>query len=345
MTDNESLHGLSCPNCGGMVPIPEGQTIVKCPYCELRSFVKGERGLRRYQVPQRVNHEAALTGMRKFLTDHNAIAKEVAKKARITETFVAYLPFWVQWSKVLGWVFGQEKVGSGDDARYEPREVKIAQEMSWNRAACDVGEFGVDSLVITTQELNPFDPEILHARGMVFEPVGSASDAKQTADRDFNTRVKSMADLDRVAQVFTRQVNPRLGLVYYPLWVLRYVYRGRAFQVVVDGFNGKVLYGKAPGSNLYRAGVLVGGMAAGAFVAVDVAALAAYIGISLENDGTLVFLGGALAAVAAGFGIMAAAYRKFRYGEIFEYRGHQKKKKRQTRKKVGEVYEAQEVIR
>ena len=41
---------------------------------------------------------------------------------------------------------------------------------------------------------------------------------------------------------------------------------------------------------------------------------------------------------------MAAAYKKFRYGEIFEYRGHEKMKKRKTRKKVGEVYEAQEVI-
>jgi hypothetical protein len=37
-----------------MVPVPEGQIIVACPYCEMRSFVRGERGLQRYQVPKRV---------------------------------------------------------------------------------------------------------------------------------------------------------------------------------------------------------------------------------------------------------------------------------------------------
>ena len=168
MAEKDSLHGLSCPNCGGMVPIPEGQAIVKCPYCEQRSFVRGERGLRRYQVAQRVDREKALEGLQKFLTGHRAIAGEVAKKAKLTEVFVAYLPFWAVWAKVVGLVFGEKRVGSGDSKRYEPREIKIAQEMHWNGAACDVGEFGVDSLPLTTQQMEPFDPEELHARGMVF---------------------------------------------------------------------------------------------------------------------------------------------------------------------------------
>src|SRR5690606_41752721 len=50
-------------------------------------------------------------------------------------------------------------------------------------------------------------------------------------------------------------------------WVLRYLYRGRAFQVVVDGYSGKVLYGKAPGNTIYRAAVLVASMAVGALLA------------------------------------------------------------------------------
>jgi len=74
MAKKDSLHGLSCPNCGGMVPIPEGQVIVPCPFCEQRSFVRGERGLRRYQVAQRVDRDQAFAGLRQFLTGHRAIA-------------------------------------------------------------------------------------------------------------------------------------------------------------------------------------------------------------------------------------------------------------------------------
>ena len=97
------------------------------------------------------------------------------------------------------------------------------------------------------------------------------------------------ADLDRVAQVFTRLVHRRFGLVYYPLWVLRYLYRDRAFQVVVDGYTGKVLYGKAPGSTLYRALVLIGGMIAGAFLSIDVSSAFFTMAFGMEGDGDGVF--------------------------------------------------------
>ncbi|HBX68201.1 MAG TPA: hypothetical protein DEH25_02115 [Chloroflexi bacterium] len=330
MPENDSLHGLNCPNCGGMVPIPEGQTIVKCPFCEQRSFVRGERGLRRYQVAQRVERAQALSGLHQFLGGHRAIASDVVKSAKLSEIFIAYLPFWAVWAKVLGWVFGEKRVGSGDNKRYEPREIKIAQEMQWNGVACDVGEFGVDSLPLTTQQMEPFNPEVLHARGMVFEPLGSQSDAQNTADAEFQAEVKNHANLDRIAQIFTRLANRRFGLVYYPLWVLRYLYKGRAFQVVVDGYTGKVLYGKAPGSNLYRAAVLVGGMILGAFLAIDLSSGAFAVAFQMEDDGVFALLAIGVGLFIAGLGIMVAAYRKFRYGDIFEYRGHRRKKSKNT---------------
>lgn len=308
-----------------MVPIPEGQRIVKCGFCDQRSFVRGERGLRRYQVAQRIDREQASAGLRQFLTAHRAIAQDVAKSAKLTEIFVAYLPFWAVWAKALGWVFGEKRVGSGDSKRYEPREIEFARDVHWNGAACDVGEFGVDSLALTTQQMEPFDPEKLHARGMVFEPLGSQSEAQASAESEFQSAVRSHAGLDRVAQVFTWLAHRRFNLVYYPLWVLRYLYRGRAFQVVVDGYTGQVLYGKAPGSTFYRALVLVGGMLLGSFLAVDVSFGVFALAFEMDGDtpATLILIG--LGMIAAGFGIMIAAYRKFRYGEIFEYRAYLKK--------------------
>jgi len=320
MTDKDSTHGLSCPNCGGTVPVPEGQVIVQCPYCDLRSMVRGERGLQRYQVPRRIEKEQAVKALQGFFSQHQAIARDAARRASLEEAFVAYLPFWASWARVLGWVFGQKRVGSGDHAHYEPREVQIIQDSSWNGAACDVGEFGVETVTLGGQPLEPFDPESLHQTGMVFEPVGSVSDAQTAARNDFNDRIHKSARLDRIAQVFARFVQQRFGLVYYPLWVIRYLYRGRSYQVVVDGFSGQVLFGKAPGNTLYRAAILVGGMALGALIAVDGPALALYIAGNSNGDGSGGFLIGALVLLVVGFGVIAAAYRTFRYGEQFEYR-------------------------
>lgn len=315
--EKESLQGLNCPNCGGMVSVPEGQLIVRCPYCEMRSFVRGERGILRYQVPQQVDRAVAEQRLSKFLGSSMQIAPAARRGAQLSEAFLVYLPFWTVWSTVGGWVFGEKRVGSGDDARYEPREVRLVQQMSWNGTACDVGEFGVEQVPFVDGELQPFNPDELHDRGMVFEPVGAFSQALQAAEQEFEEQVRRKAGLDRLGQVFMRNLRRRNALVYHPLWVLRYLFRQRAFQVVVDGYTGNILYGKAPGNTLYRALALVAGMAIGAFLAVDVSAALLYF-LSDSDEGGIVAV--ALGALVVGVGLMYAGYRKFRHGEQYEYR-------------------------
>lgn len=317
--EKESVHGLTCPQCGGMVNIPEGQVIVRCPYCDLRSIVRGERGIRRYQVPCRVNRSQAEAALSGFFSRHRAIAGDARRKAILDEAFLAHVPFWVSQGRVLAWVFGEKRVGSGENRRLEPREVQISQETTWNGAACEVSEFGVESVPLEGLPLEPFDPQSLHAEGMVFEPVGSVSQARAQAEEAFIERVQRVAGLDRISQVFLRSLQQRFGLVYFPLWVLRYRYRERSFQVLVDGYNGQVLFGRAPGNTLYRAAVLVGGMAAGALLAVD--GTAASLGLAFRfGEDTDIFWAVALIALAAGGGLMIGAYRTFRHGEQFEYR-------------------------
>ncbi len=314
MSAQAALHGLNCPRCGGMVPIPEGQVLVICPFCDLRSAVSGERGVRRYQVPLKTGREQAVAAFQDFLKGHIAIAGAVRRQANLEEAFLVHLPFWAAWGRALGWVFGQKQVGSGDNKRYEAREVRVAEDMTWNTAACDVGEFGVTSINLSGRPLAPFDSDSLHQSGMVFEPTGSAQESLETARQTFENEVRKKSRLDRVSQTFVRIVRPRLGLVYYPLWILRYTYRQRAFQVVVDGYSGEVLYGKAPGSVWFRAAALVGGMLVGSLLGVTIAGS---LLLNAEGDDVL---GAALACFIGGLVIMFAGWRKYRYGEHYEYR-------------------------
>jgi hypothetical protein len=315
MPSTSTTTGLTCPKCGGTISIPEGQVIVQCPFCDLRSVVHGERGLHRYQVACRVTQQQAISTMYQFLGGSLAIARDVKGKAQVTEAFVAYLPFWMAWGRVMGWIFGEKEVGSGDNHHYEPREVRVVNDMTWNGAACDVGEFGVNQVPVSDQQLEAFNPDILHRTGLVFEPVGSVTDAQNAANIDFQTSIRSQANLDRISQMFVRTVRSHMGVVYFPLWVIRYQYRGRIFQVVVDGSSGKVLFGKAPGNVLYRAAVLVGGMAAGAFIMIDLPALL-LSGSSSNSDNSF---GWVIFVLVIGGGIMYSAFRTFRYGEQYEY--------------------------
>jgi hypothetical protein len=296
-----------------MVPIPEGHTIVRCPFCDLRSFVQGERGIRRYHAPCGINRSAAEQSLRTFLSSSMAIARDAGSKAALSEVFLAYLPFWSVWARVMAWAFGQKRVGSRDRKRYEPREVRIVEEIIWNEAACDVGEFGVREVPLNMRGLQLFQPELLHSEGMVFEPVTSHTETQQTASQSIESTIRRKTRLDRLSQLFVRSFKQRFSMVYYPLWGLRYLYRGRVFQVVVDGRSGHVLYGKAPGNTLYRAAVLVAGMAVGAFLALDVSTLILFT----ADDESALF---GLVVGLVGLGVMALAYRKFRFGEQYEFK-------------------------
>lgn len=315
MSKNEALSGLGCPHCGGMVPIPEGQAVVICPYCQQRSVVSGENGVRRYQVPQRVERAQAEEAFRKFLSNW-AIAGSVRRQAQVTEVLMVHLPFWATWGRVLGWVFGQESQGSGKNRRLVPKEKKVIQNMTWNGVACDVGEFGVNQINLEGRPVEPYDNLSLHRTGMVFEPTHSAVEALEQSRVFFENQVVSRASLERVSQTAVRIIRPRQGLVYYPMWVIRYTYRGRSFQVVVDGFNAEVLYGKAPGNVFYRSAVLVGGMAAGAFISVDLGWTSLMFIGDNSDDGWIL----PVVLLVGGMAMMYFAYRTYRYGEHYEYR-------------------------
>lgn len=315
MSAKEALTGLNCPRCGGIVPIPEGQAIVICPFCQQRSVVRGENGVRRYQVPNRIDRAAAEKTFRQFLGNW-AIAGSVKREAQLSEVFLMHLPFWATWGRVLGWVFGQEYEGSGKNRRLVPKENKVTQDMSWNGVACDVGEFGVSQINLEGRPLEPFNSQALHNSGMVFEPTGASAQALEQSRIFFENQVVSKSGIDKISQSAVHIVRPRQGLVYYPMWVMRYTYRNRGFQVVVDGYSGELLYGKAPGNVFYRSAVLVGGMAVGAFVAVDLGGSSLML---LESDSDNAWVV-PVALFVGGLAMMYFAFRTYRYGEHYEYR-------------------------
>ncbi|MCA9953479.1 MAG: hypothetical protein H6657_09055 [Ardenticatenaceae bacterium] len=303
--------GLTCPECSGVVPIAEGDRIVECPYCHTFSLVQGERGVRRWQVPQVVERERALQTVGNFFRGVKK-ARDLAAAAEIKDTFLVYLPYWRVEAFVAGWMFGRVKSGK-DSTR--PIEVQISEQMHWNDAAVDVAEYGVHQVAISKEQLRPYDSDRLHAEAMVFEPSESHTDAMIEAEQHFTYRGRKSRHLRTKFFEKFHFLRQRLSIVYYPLWVSRYEYHKRNYQVVVDGVNGNILYGKAPGNIFYRAAALVGGLALGNLILVNGTWLAGLMVSNSDEDGNILLL---LMPIAFGIALIAAGYRAFRYGEEVE---------------------------
>jgi hypothetical protein len=318
-TTKTSSSGLICPNCAGIVPVAEGVRIVTCPFCEMRSLVQGDRGVRRWQVSNQVQRPQAMEAVQGFFSGMNK-ARDLKRQAEIRELFLVYLPYWRVQAFVAGWMFG--RVSSGKDST-KPVEVEVMEEMHWNDAAADVSEFGVHRVSIPKVDLDPYDAEHLHAEAMVFEPIESRSEALEEAKLHFVYRGRRKRSLKTTFFEKFHLLRRKLSLVYYPLWVARYQYRNRSYEVVVDGVKGHVLYGKAPGNILYRAAMLALGMAAGTFILVNGTIIAGLILANSGDDDSLLLI---LLPVGVGIGLIAAGYRKFRYGEEVESMQEEAKK-------------------
>jgi hypothetical protein len=305
----EQTQGLNCPSCGGIVPVPEGVRIVQCPFCDQRSLVQGEQGVSRWQASRKIDREAAIKSVKGFFTGLKK-ATDLKATARIREVFVVYLPFWHVSAFVAGWMFGRVK--SGED-KTKPVEVEIMEEMHWNDAAVDVSEFGVQRVSISKKDLEPFDADRLHREAMVFEPSESRTEAVAEAQEHFFHRSRRKKRLKTKFSEKFHLLHTQFSLVYYPLWVARYEYHNRSYQVVVDGVNGQVLYGKAPGSIFFRAAALVVGMALGNLFLVNGTVLAFQMLSGADEETALRFL-----PIVLGLGLIWAGYRAFRYGEEVE---------------------------
>ena len=186
--------GLTCPECSGVVPLKEGDRIVVCPFCGVHALVQGEQGVRRWQVTRRVEREKALQDVTGFFSGIKK-ARDLKKEARITDTFLVYLPYWRVQAEVAGWRFGREK--SGKDST-KPVEAEILELMQWNDAALDVSEYGVHQVTLSKEMLEAYRSEALHAEALVFEPTESHTDARDEAHSNFVIRGQIKAESDKI---------------------------------------------------------------------------------------------------------------------------------------------------
>jgi DNA-directed RNA polymerase subunit RPC12/RpoP len=308
------IRGLSCPNCAGTLEIATGLRVARCPYCRTPLLVRSEVGVRRYVVEPRVDSGKARALAREWLGRGVAKDRRLREEADVAEAFLCFLPFFRVQADCIGFALGTEErrrtVGSGKNRRTETYEVDVERraEQSFDRTypAVNVAEWGIQRVSLAGDRLIPFNRDLMDRLGMVFSPTGSERDVEQAAVEEFKRLADPAAGLKRVRFRFLETLRERLSVVYYPLWVVRYRFLERSYQVLIDAEDGALAYGKAPGNDLYRALMLVGTEAVALFLATTVLQWAG------PSCGSLAFVG------VVSLAMLLWGWRRFRYGGVVE---------------------------
>ena len=311
-----TLKGLTCASCGGTVDVREGRTNVECRYCGTPQAVVGDRGIAKVMVLNRIERSRASDVVRRWLK--RGIRKDPAlkKEARVQEAFLAWFPFVRARLDAIGWLLGTEtsrrKRGNQWETFTMPVEKAIENAVDLTMPAADVAEFGVHRVDLHGDEVLPLDDGLLRSRGMVFRPSRSLEEIGEQLRRKAIFEAEQKHSLDSTTFSWLTSIRRRVALVYYPLWVIRYGFRGRTYQVLVDAEDGSLAYGKAPGNHLWRAFCLVASCAGAAFVGTTFLQHADWVLRSEDGLKAMGFVGLVLA------GLVYWGYRQFRHGGVVE---------------------------
>lgn len=330
------IKGITCPACSGELDIKEGLRSFNCKYCNTLLVVKGETGTLKFYVPRKLKKEDAITKAFDWLDKGMAKAKGLRANAKIEDAFLVFIPYWRVKADVVGWIFGQEKRTSTSNGRttthYVDVERKIQNSFDRTYSACDVAELGVKKINLTGDTILPVDFESLQREGMMFNIIASEKEAFDYAKNNFASEARNVVNLYNVTFEHYDLVRENIGIVYYPLWVIRYSFENRTYQVVVDGEDGSICYGKAPGNNLYRAIMGILGTGAGMF-------LTTFFGLFLlfEVDEKFPFIA-FIISFGLGCFLINRGYKKFRYGgELVEGTGIDGVEEKSITKKAEEL--------
>lgn len=312
------LKGITCPSCSGELELREGVKSFNCKYCGTLLVTKGIDGVVKFYVPNKLQRNIAIQNAFNWLGHGLSKAKGLKSNSTVDDAFLVFIPYWRVRADVIGWVFGKERrtetINGSTREYYVDVEKKILQTYDRTYAACDVAELGVRRVSLAGEEMKPVSFDELQTEGMLFNIVSSQEDITKTAEQQFVDEAVSSASVDEVTFQHNDLVRPSVNIVYYPLWVVRYVYQKKTYQVVVDGAEGKICYGKAPGNNLYRAVTGIYGTAFGTFMITFFAAFGIVGGSSSGKIAIVIYI----ICVVLGIAAIRWAWKKFRYGGEIE---------------------------
>lgn len=310
------LTGLTCASCAGSVDVQEGVTNVECRYCGTPQAVVGERGIVRLMVLDQIDRSTANRAVRQWFS--KGIRKDPAlkKEVRFQEAFLAWFPFVRARFDAVGWVLGirEKRVRRNKTWKTvrEPVEREVERAMDLTMPGADMAEFGVHRVDLTGDEVLPLDDGLLRGRGMVFRPSRSLEETGNELRERALEEIKQANRLDHVSFSWLSSIRRRVALVYYPMWVVRYGFKGRTYQVLIDAEGGGLAYGKAPGNHFYRAFSLVGACAGASFIGTTILQ---HAGAFLRSENGLIGLGVVGLALA---GLVYWGFSQFRHGGVVE---------------------------
>jgi len=239
---------IRCSHCGAPVEFKPGELIATCKYCGYTTVI---------ETGAPFNFEHSLLLNKYDLAQMDELIKgwmcsgfmkpgDLDRKSRIVEKDLVYLPFWVVSVKA-------KTSYKGIFERISPPVVKdgeIQKEYNWLVLAREAAGFPTREYDVPLEGKIPYDFRKIEGFAKVLNSEITREEALELAKQQIEAlhRYRLKQDVDKIIEIYT-EINVKQAVyLHAPVWFVKYEYKGKTYQLILDGAAGMALKGDIPSS-------------------------------------------------------------------------------------------------
>jgi hypothetical protein len=239
---------IRCSHCGAPVEFKPGEIIATCKYCGYTTVIEtGQAFTFEHSLLLNNYTEDQIENLiRDWMRSGFMKPGDLAKKSKITEKNLVYLPFWVV-SAVATTKY------KGIFERISPpivKEGQIEKEYNWLVLAREASDFPTREYDVPLAGKIPYDFRKIEGFAKLLNSEIDKDEALELARQQIeaNHRFLLQQDVDKIVEVTTSINLGQMVYLHAPIWFIKYEYKGNIYQLIIDGSSGMVLKGDIPTS-------------------------------------------------------------------------------------------------
>ena len=237
---------IRCSHCGAPVEFKPGEQVATCKYCGFTTVIETGQAFNfeHSLLLNKYNPDQMDQCIKQWMQSGFLKPGDLARKSKVTEKSLIYLPFWVVSAET-------ESKYKGIFERIAPaitKEGTIAKEYNWLILARKSSDFPTREYDVPLEGKIPFDFRKIEGFAQILNSEITREDALELARQQIENhhRYLLQQDVDRIIDLQTNITLKQIVYLHAPIWFIKYTYRNVALQLIIDGATGAALKGDIP---------------------------------------------------------------------------------------------------
>ena len=237
---------IKCSNCGGPIKFNPGEIIATCQYCGFTAVIEtGEAfTFEHSMILNEFDPVQVEKPIRDWMRSGFIMPGDLARSSKILEKNLMYTPFWIVHVNVVSEYKGVFE-------RLTPstmKEGKIEKEYNWLVLAREATQFPTKEYEIPLEGKIPYDFRRIEGFAKVLNSEVSKEDAVDIAKQEIEELHQFLTKefVDKIIEMKNEFSIINTLYLHAPIWFIVYEYKGKRYNIFLDGATGAVIKGDIP---------------------------------------------------------------------------------------------------